>query len=359
MQGQRCLRCGFTLFELLVSITIIVLLLSLIAPAIQNAREVARRLQCANRLRNVGVAISGWSDSRRRFPAAASMSIGGDKEHPAPNHNWVVEILPFLDRQDLGDRWDKNEPAFSAGNEGLASSYLSVLVCPSDFTVRKKGDLSFAVNGGIGESVYYTGIHDFPVDPFYHALDLNGNGVLSPATGIGDGKPSDRELLKSMGMFFTENYGFSDSEGYQGTVRHHTPATIYDGMSNTLMVTENVRTGFDPYEPSANWATTDTRRSRVYFSYRVCGGNVCSPVNVDYSKANSGDHAINAALSQPEGEAPWPSSGHSGGINAVFADGHLTFMDEGIDGLVYASLFSPDGRKLIGLPLDQGVQQGF
>ncbi len=348
-------RCGFTIIELLVSISIIAVLMSLILPAVSRARESARRIQCANRMRNVGVALLSYEATHRRFPAAGYWG-GPDKSSPWPNHNWVVEILANLDRQDLHDRWDKSKSRLDSANLDIAETFLEVLVCPSDVTTNGRGDLSYAVNGGIGESTFLNGVHDCPVDPFYKVIDLNGNGVVCNGIGVPDGPPSDRDLFKATGLFFTENYGFSGTPGYRGTVRHHNVGSISDGPSMTLLLAENVRVGYDPFaaEP-ANWSSPDTRRSRVFFSHRVCQNNVCSTGQVDYSKANSGDHAINAGLIQPEGESPWASSYHSGGLNVVFADGHLTFLSEDIDGRVYASLFTPQGRSFLATPLDQGV----
>ena len=348
-------RTGFTIIELLVSISIIAVLMSLILPAVTRARESARRIQCANRVRNLGVALLSYETSHRRFPAAGYWG-GPDKSNPWPNHNWVVEILANLDRQDLHDLWDKSKSRLDQANLDIAESNLEVLVCPSDITANGLGDLSYAVNGGIGESTFLNGVHDCPVDPFYGVLDLNGNGVVCNGTGIPDGSPSDRDIFKATGLFFTENYGFSGTPGYQGTDRHHTVDSISDGASTTLLLLENVRVGYDPFAASpANWSSPETRRSRVFFSHRVCQNNVCSAGQVDYSLANSGDHAINAGLVQPEGESPWASSYHSGGVNVVFADGHMTFLSEDIDGRVYASLFTPQGRSLLATPLDQGV----
>lgn len=349
-------RTGFTLLELLVSISIIGVLTSLLLPAVQRARESARRVQCASRLRNLGVALSNYSTAHTRYPAAGYWG-GPDKTRPQPNHNWVVEILSFIDRRDLDDRWNKNVPISDPNNLALANHYLEVLICPSDPTVIGAGDLSYAVNGGIGESALIGGVHDCPVDPFFNVIDLNGNGIVCPGTGIDDGTLSDRDVLTSQGMFFTENWKFEGSPGYQGTSRYHTPASIADGMSQTIMITENIRVGVDPFVPGTNWSSPHTRRSRVYFSHRVCQSNTCAAGLVDYSRANSSNHAVNASRIQPEGEAPWPSSEHAGGVNVVFADGHLSFLDEGIDGRVYASLFSPAGKLVRQLPLDQGIIQ--
>lgn len=352
-------RVGFTLVELLVVISIIGVLMSLILPAIQSARESARRTQCANRQRNVGMAILNWSTAQNRFPAAVQIgprSKIDPARQPAAYRNWVVDILPWIDRKDLADRWNSSLPIGDPANKQLSSMYLEVLVCPSDFTAtNSNGDLSWAVNGGIGESIYLGGIFDFPVDPFYSPIDLNGNGEFSSAAGPDAGDTSDRDVLKATGLFFAENRRVTDDPiAFPLLKRHHTPATVTDGMSNTMMVTENVRTGFDA-ATSSDWASGDTLRTRVYFSHRVCVGNECADGNIDYSKANSGAHAVNAALLQSEGVAPWASSGHAGGVNMVFADGHLRFINEDVDGAVYAALFSPAERNLREIPLRQSV----
>lgn len=360
---QQHRRRGFTLIELLVTISIIALLMSLILPAIQNSRESARRMQCANRLRNVSVAMQGWLATHDRFPAAGYW--GGDavldKTNPSPHHNWVVELLAYLDRQDLADRWDHSLLMGDYPNADLAKLHLPVLVCPSDFTTNGEGDLSYALNGGIGESIYRSGVHDCITDPFYNLIDLNGNGLTCQPLNADEPSPSDREIYYKLGLFFNENYKYTGSPGYQGTTRHHRPATIIDGMSNTLMIVENLRTGFDPHRSGVNhqtWATADARKNRVYFSHQLCTANNCSAGNVDFSKANSGTQAINSGLPVAEGDSPWPNSSHPGGVNVAFADGRVQFLSESIDGKVYVNLFTPQGSRLQGLALDAGIASG-
>ncbi|MBL8809085.1 MAG: DUF1559 domain-containing protein [Planctomycetaceae bacterium] len=348
-------RAGFSLVELLVVISILSVLMSLILPAIQNARESARKIQCANHLKNIGIAMLGRMSAHGRFPAASTMglrSITDPEQGPKPYKNWVIDLLPFLDRQDLADRWVHEEPVTFPSNLELTSHQLEVLVCPSDFSVTGVGDLSYAVNGGIGESVYVAGVVDFPVDPFHSPIDLNGNGFFTGTPAEDESSPSDRDVLKATGLFFAENTGSNKSIGFVS--RHYTPAGITDGMSNTLMVAESLRTGSSAENP-LNWASTSTMRSRVYFSHRVCEGNECSEGSVDYSRANSGSHAINAAIHQSEGVAPWPSSGHPRGVNMVFSDGHVRFMSENVDGRVYAAMFTPAENVFRSTPLRESV----
>jgi prepilin-type N-terminal cleavage/methylation domain-containing protein/prepilin-type processing-associated H-X9-DG protein len=353
-QRIRCSRPGFTLLELLVVISIISVLMSLILPVIQSAREAARRTRCMHRLRNLSVAMLSNMDTHQRFPAAAYWG-GGSKSGPGPHHNWVVQLLPWLDRTDLYDRWDMERLATDSPNKELASLGLAFLVCPSDSSATSHGDLSYALNGGIGESDYVTGVHDCIVDPFGGLLDLNGNGLVCLGTGISDGEPSDRQIFKKLGLFFNENWKFQGTPGYQGTRRHHTAASLTDGFSNTLMMTENVRTGADF---AAGWATCDSRRTKVYFSSEICHANVCTPGNTELSLANSSSRGINAGISAPEGQSPWPGSEHPGGVNMALADGSVRFVAEQIAGALYFQLFTPQGAKLDGTALES-LGSGF
>ena len=346
-------RRGFTLIELLVSISIIALLMSLILPAINNAREAARRTECANHLRNLGVAMTGWATARDRYPLAAYWYRPPGGGAAEPNHNWVVELLPWIDRKDLADRWDKHQRQNDPANAALAALHVKLLVCPSDLTADGGGDLSYVLNGGIGFSMRVGTVHDCPVTPFGTPIDLNGNGQTCVPNDSDDGSPSDRQILSMLGMFFPGNWDTPN-----GVDRFHRPGTVTDGLSNTLMLTENVRTGFDPYNTSAGWATADANRTSVYFSHRVCLAERCAAASVDYARANRGNHRINSGKLQAEGEAPWPSSYHPQGVNIILGDGSLRFLSEEIDGKVYANLFSTKGIGLTGSPLDQGVLSG-
>lgn len=344
-------RTGFTLIELLVVISIIAVLTALLLPAVMSARAAARRIQCQNNLHNLGIAMTSVTESSQRFPASAYYSISSADVHA----NWVVTLLSSLDAAAVQREWRFDLPATDPVNQAASRMHIPVLACPSDITVQPgQGNLSYACNGGIGWTEPIdcpTALHVSSSPPFV-PLDLNGNGIACPPVTAPDGPVTDRDMLRHLGLFFLENWPIG-----AGTVRHHRLESIEDGLTQTLCLAENVRAGYDPVL-GATWATADPRRNTFYFSAYVCQNAQCSPGNVDYARAN--DHvnlpqkneSINSALTQAEGEAPWPSSFHSGGVNVLYADGHVSFLNDKIGGLVYASLMSPTGGRLVG-PLVQ------
>jgi len=344
-------RRGFTIVELLVSLSIIVLLLSLIAPAIMRARSAAQRVDCQSRLKNMATAMQGFAGEHQRFPATALFGATGDLQG-----NWVVQLLPYIDQTNVSHKWDANRPASDPVNRLASRVSMPVLACPSDSSAEPgQPNLSYVVNGGIG----WTEPIDCPVglhissSPAFQPLDLNGNGVTCPPAGVADGQPTDRELFLMLGVFFVENWPIG-----VGTVRHHRIEDISDGTSQTLCLAENVRSGFDP-ATGDNWSSANLRRIAFYLSGYICTNGSCSPGNVDYTRGNDRIQmpnrleSINASLRQAEGEAPWPSSYHSGGVNVAYCDGHVQFLSEQVDGRVYARLISPQGGSIVG-PLAQG-----
>ena len=136
MLHQR--RRGFTLIELLVVIAIIAILIALLLPAVQQAREAARRSQCKNNLKQIGLAIHNYHDVSRSFPF--SWMLGNDFNASV----WGVMILPYLDQAPLYNRWDSSVPAWDTaatvfgfpaspvqGNLAVIRTPLAVYKCPS------------------------------------------------------------------------------------------------------------------------------------------------------------------------------------------------------------------------------------
>src|SRR5208283_3087550 len=139
-------RRGFTLIELLVVIAIIGMLVGLLLPAINSAREAGRRTQCLNNLKQIGLAILCYVDSRGAFPApaivqtivddpgtfdtwaeASSGALGANKH----GQSWMLEILPFMEYNDLHDQWKIREAVCGGANLKIAQTDIKEFYCPT------------------------------------------------------------------------------------------------------------------------------------------------------------------------------------------------------------------------------------
>lgn len=118
---------AFTLVELLVVVAIVGLLIALLLPAVQAAREATRRTSCANRLRQAGLALTGYAQARGELP----IGCDGCSSFTGKLTSWQTRLLPHLEQQPLADAYDDTLPAYDASNRALAS-VLAVWLCPSE-----------------------------------------------------------------------------------------------------------------------------------------------------------------------------------------------------------------------------------
>lgn len=336
--------------ELIVVMAIIGLLMAIAIPAITQVREAARKTQCVNNLRNIGFALIQYDHFNNRLPASGS--YGHDKDLKSRRlHSWAVSILPHLDQGNLFDQIDLDLPLQAPENVALQTAYIRSYVCPMDLSRNKKkaGDQSYAVNGGFGFTVKRGATRDCPVDRSGRTLDLNGDGQA--CTGVDEIDDLDKKFYKQMGLFFLETRNTEISQ------RHHSIADIKDGTSQTLLASENVRAGFDPDIDFANFADPNPYRCAFYIGNPCKDGN-CHSGNIDFSLCNSGENRINSGLRKGEGSAPVPNSFHIGGVNMAYADGHVSFLSENVDGAVYAALATPQGLLMEKTPLAEVIISG-
>jgi prepilin-type N-terminal cleavage/methylation domain-containing protein len=127
-------RPGFTLVELLLVLTIIVILIGLLLPAVQSARETARRAQCANNLMQLGIAMGSYASTHSVLPPGVVNETGPIKNLPAGyHHSWSVQILPYIDQQNAYNQLDMSKSVYDAANDTVAGLQIATFHCPSAF----------------------------------------------------------------------------------------------------------------------------------------------------------------------------------------------------------------------------------
>lgn len=321
----RTMRTGFTLVELLVVIAIIGVLVGLLVPAVQAAREAARRTQCANNLKNIGLAATNFETSMQRLVPYQS-EFGGGKIG-----SWVVSLMPNLEQTAVRDEWDEAVPY-----SPRLYPNIPIMQCPSDNFNDDEEDSrnSYAINvGWIWQDSLVPGPGDVPAsgvsgDPFLRATRKENSMSYNNAQG---GVGYNRNALKSSG--------------------------IRDGLSNTIWFSENLQADRWGY-----FSADDSVRVRLgigwlYASWGTIGQEDLLPgtnaLNTQPLQLMQGDINHNKLringqkLDAVKGEI-WsarPSSGHTGLVNAAMADGSVRSFFDRMEYHVYQALMTPSTRQ--------------
>jgi prepilin-type N-terminal cleavage/methylation domain-containing protein len=310
---------GFTLVELLVVIAIIGVLVALLLPAVQAAREAARRGQCVNNLKQLATAVHNAADSRRVFPpgfvSKTSISNGNiwiEAQFGESGHSWMLETLPFMEQGPLYERW--NFSLNVAQNAEAAQTDVPSFYCPSRRAgVRDEDRRSMFMEWQSGGTDYggCMGAGNYFFDdgnstgPFYHRYFFDVNAL--------DRKETD------LGIFYWNSK----------TKFSH----ITDGTSNTLMLGELQRIYYDsiPTSPFTNGASSSLDG--------WAAGGVATLFDTD-----------NDAASNPGGVNNWmfesPGSEHAGGANFAMGDVSVRFISENVDGELFEQLGTMAGGEV-------------
>ena len=362
---------GFTLIELLVVIAIIGIMIALLMPAVQAAREAARLSVCRSNMKQIGIALHAYYDSNKKFPPGTTALIGmptvGAEQglSMGMGKNWVSHILPFLEGANIHDMVDwKKLPQISAQRgitaysaatgvmfNDFTSAELPVMLCPSD----KFNDTKWRVNRN---SNLFSPVKAYQ---YYGRGNYGANACLappfnySPQTGNGNnacGGPTQEAWNLNMPTSWM-------SRGVMGYSATLSMKQISDGLSKTVAVWE-VRAGIGDADYRGTWADGRPAASTLWF-HIWAGPNICNGASDDNAVEASVVHGSvpNQILSQEcmfifsssSGAASGASrSMHRGGENGLFCDGSVRFVSDFVEVGVMTVEFGAYGDFRTGNP---------
>ena len=332
---KRFRPSGFTLIELLVTISIIAVLIALLLPAVQSAREAARRLQCTNNLKQIGLAIANYENTTGALP----IGIEGSSQRDEPSrggpcsypkfHTMFTHILPYIES---GNQYNSINFTYSALNTQNTTGFsflVSSLVCPSDLQ-KTPND----VNQGL-----------IPTPPVSYGMVIGVTEVIYYGYygGVyGDPTHADCEALSTFG------------DGPFGKNVAYKLAEISDGLSNTIMVGEQSRfagevaSAFQFWSVGLVFAGTNIADSRpTPFGYVV--PRINAPLQT-YPASTLINGNIQLWWTDPRA-ANYGGFGfrslHPGGANFLVGDGSVRFLKQSIDPAVYRALGTRAGGEVI------------
>lgn len=323
---------AFTMIELLVVISIIAALVAILLPAIQQVREAARRMQCRNNLRQIGLALHNYNSTHQVFPPSALAGSGGGgceatelavEDNPSnctEYQSWTTLILPYLDQLSLAQQYDYNSPWSSLRNRPLVATRLSVFECLSTPT-QPTADTHHVLGAAAGD---------------YGAISQVTKRVYTDVFGVAD--PGIAARVGALEQF-----------------ADNPQSRISDGLSNTIMIAESsgrpqVFVGRDLMSNSQFGAYSGDEAISI-------SGNIVAEDGIGWADPDS---RFNVAGMQEDGVTTGGTgfinkfnlseaySFHRNGATVLLSDGSVRFLSEAIDSWTYVTICTRAGGEVAG-----------
>ena len=299
-------------------IAIIGILVALLLPAVQAAREAARRMQCSNNLKQVGLALHSYHTAMSTLPYGADFpnSRGG---------TWAAFVLPFIEQQGVFDAFDFNQPVWHAVNKQAVEAVIPTFICPSDgkpSDARKGGRVQVGRHNAANSMGLW-----YPV-----SMGPTRDGT-SPSVSCVFCSPEIGPQVGSYCCADTADYGCCGNNGKPGVgmfdraAHAITFAHVRDGLSNTLMIGETI-----PDHCTFNGAYNH--------NFPIAGTTI--PLNIVEESIDGVNNYWYTACGF--------KSRHTGGAMFCMADGSVHFVSEAIDYRLYNELGTRDGGEVASLP---------
>ncbi len=342
---QKSVRLrGFTLVELLVVIAIIGVLVALLLPAVQSAREASRRSQCQNNLKQIGLGIHNFHDVKKKIPSGGRPSASGTVRQGV-----FIYLLPYIERSDLWDLYDVDANWGAAKNTPVTSKRVAIYECPSSAVNHTLLDHN---PDGVGPGSPWVGIvangdyaGSLGVDPRLPSTVASTYPTYYNISGI------DPVLTIQGSTAFTSTAD-KPTNGFMPKNATITFGDVTDGLTNTIAVFESggrpfvyrrgARVGEDPSVHRVNAGGWCRPASDILF----VGSNKTGTTfpGVSFARTNGydvgGESYSASGYPLPYGTegTSQPYSFHKGGVNVTLGDGSVRFIDEGIHIGVIAAL---------------------
>jgi prepilin-type N-terminal cleavage/methylation domain-containing protein/prepilin-type processing-associated H-X9-DG protein len=351
---EKAASYAFTLVELLVAIAIIGMLVALLLPAVQSVREAARRTQCVNNLKQIGIALHNYHDALRVYPPAyvgnpnlsgqiAGVSFPDGNANGPPGFAWGVLILPQLEESGLRAQFDTHLPCWAPQNQAAARTKLSIFLCPS----ASGGSDGFVVDRGDGDAWNPT-LSATPFDPqitFSHSHYVTNAGIHQPwgrtsaytdftqPETVTSGNITSRELI--------------DGPFYRNA--HLRAKDVTDGLTNTVFVGEH-----SSILSNKTWVgvvpNCVTCPKFPFPSACNSGGAIVAA----HSGPDTHDRpqVIIHAPNNPFGHTDEMFAEHPDGANTLFGDGSVRFINEDIDPFTFVHLSTRNAGEIVSIAAD-------